>query len=120
MKGLSPSALIGQESVYRQAARRETYQILIWIPAYSIVLDVLPNGNVVMETRSTRENLKEFSLTANAGKPRSLTLGNSTDRQPCYSPDENEIVFSSNRSGNLEIWSISRKDGVPRRLTDDP
>ena len=47
-------------------------------------------------------------------------MGNSTDRQPTYSPDGQTVVFSSNRSGNLELWSISRKTGAVHRLTDDP
>jgi TolB protein len=73
---------------------------------------MLPNGNLLLDSRSSRENLKEFSLKPGGTAPESLTLGNSTDRQPCYSPDGEEIVFSSNRTGNLEIWSRSRKTGI--------
>jgi Tol biopolymer transport system component len=49
-----------------------------------------------------------------------LTQGNASDRQPCYSPDDEWVVFSSNRSGNLDLWEVSRKTGAVRRLTDDP
>jgi Tol biopolymer transport system component len=42
------------------------------------------------------------------------------DRQPYYSPDGQWIVFTSNRSGNLDIWKLSTKDGTVQRLTDDP
>jgi WD40 repeat protein len=93
---------------------------LLWSPVHNRTLDTLPNGNVVLDSRSSRENLKEYSLKPGGAVPVSLTLGNSTDRQPCYSPDGEEIVFSSNRSGNLEIWSFSRKTRIVRRLTDHP
>lgn len=45
--------------------------------------------------------------------------GQCRDRQPCYSPDGERVVFSSNRSGNLDLWEVSRKTGTVRRLTDD-
>ena len=48
-----------------------------------------------------------------------LTRGNSIDRQPAFSPDDNSVVFASNRSRNLDLWVLSRKDGSLKRLTDD-
>jgi TolB protein len=120
MQGQSPSALVGQGAIFRQNVGSGKFQKLLWSPAACRVLDVLPTGDVLMEARSPRENLKEFSLATTDSKPRSLTLGNSTDRQPCYSPDGTQIVFSSNRSGNLEIWVMSQKDAEARRLTDHP
>jgi serine/threonine protein kinase len=49
------------------------------------VLDVLPSGKVLMDARSSRENLKELSMRGGPSQNRSLTLGTSTDRQPTYS-----------------------------------
>jgi Tol biopolymer transport system component len=49
-----------------------------------------------------------------------LTSGNSQDRQPAYSPDGEQLIFSSDRSGNLDLWDISTKTGAVRRITDDP
>jgi serine/threonine protein kinase len=93
---------------------------LLWCPTQARILDVLPNGNLVMDSRSSRENLKMVPINGNAGAPRSLTLGNSTDRQPAYSPDGQTIVFSSNRGGNLDLWTFNCKSETLRRLTDDP
>jgi eukaryotic-like serine/threonine-protein kinase len=84
------------------------------------VLDLLPSGEVLIDARSPRENLKEILISPNPGPAQALTLGSSTDRQPAYPPDGEEIVFSSNQSGNLEIWSVSRKTRILRRLTDNP
>jgi serine/threonine protein kinase len=109
-----PAALIHQRTDSGQ------FQKLLWSPATGDILDLLPTGDVLIATRSPRENLKEIPIAAGGSAPRSLTLGSSTDRQPAYSPDGDAIAFSSNVSGNLEIWSVSRKTSVVRRLTDNP
>ncbi|HZN04723.1 MAG TPA: hypothetical protein VFD06_14155, partial [Candidatus Polarisedimenticolia bacterium] len=46
--------------------------------------------------------------------------GSAIDRQPVFSPDGEWVMFSSNRSGNLEVWKASTTTGAIRRLTDDP
>lgn len=120
MQAESSSALRGTGALFRQRADSGKFQKLLWSPAHCTVLDVVPSGNVLMDARSSRENLKELALRSGSGNARALTLGNSTDRQPAYSPDGAEVVFSSNRSGNLELWTISRKTGTVRRLTDHP
>ncbi len=106
-------------ALFCQRAGTDKFEKLLWSQTLCTILDVLPSGNVLMDARSSRQNLKEYAVASQQTSPRSLTLGNSTDRQPSYSPDGDEVVFSSNRSGNLEIWSASRKTGVLRRLTDD-
>jgi eukaryotic-like serine/threonine-protein kinase len=55
-----------------------------------------------------------------SAKSRWLTRGNSTDRQPAYSPDGEWVIFSSNQSGNLDLWEVSTKTGASHRVTDDP
>jgi len=120
MQAESSSALRGTGALFQQRADSGKRRKLLWSFAHCTVLDLLPSGNLVMDARSSRENLKELPLQSGSAPARVLTLGNSTDRQPTYSPDGAEIVFSSNRSGNLEIWSISRKTGAERRLTDHP
>ena len=42
------------------------------------------------------------------------------DRQPVYSPDGRQILFSSNRSGNVDLWMVERATGELRQVTDDP
>src|SRR4030095_5582833 len=71
--------------------------------------------------RSPRENLRELSLEEPPGRlERSFTAGNSTDRQPCYSPDGTRVIFSLSRTGNLDVWEIHLQSRVLRRLTDSP
>jgi eukaryotic-like serine/threonine-protein kinase len=85
-------------------------------------LDLLGPERIVFDRVTQRLNLREVSIgkdgATSAG--RALTEGSSRDRQPAYSPDGERIIFSSNRSGNLDLWSLSTKTGVLNQLTDDP
>ena len=83
-----------------------------------IGLDVAGPGTLVFHTVSFRQNLLELPL--EGGEGRWLTRGNSTDRQPTYAPDGEWVVFASDRSGNMDVWSVSRATGAVRRLTHDP
>jgi Tol biopolymer transport system component len=104
----------------RQNVRTGKGESLLWIPANALVLDVLGNGRLIFDASPVRENLQEVTIAGHTpAESRWLTQGNASDRQPCYSPDGEWVVFSSNRSGNLDLWEVSRKTGAVRRLTDD-
>jgi TolB protein len=108
-------------SIFRQAPGGVAEKIG-WSPTFSVGLDLLPANRVVFGARSQRENLREIRLgTGSKGEAedRFLTRGSSNDRQPTYSHD-GEVIFSSNRSGNLDLWSISCTNKSLKRLTDDP
>jgi eukaryotic-like serine/threonine-protein kinase len=94
-------------------------QPTLWLPFESASVDVLGGGALVADSRSTRQNLLELSLVDPAAPPRWLTRGTATDRQPVYSPDGEWLAFSSNRSGNLDVWEISTKTGALRRITEN-
>ena len=82
--------------------------------------DVLSRGRLVFARRLRRQNLREVPIGgAIAAGPRLLTEGNSIDRQPTYSPDGKRILFSSNRSGNLDLWTMDLANGALRQVTDD-
>ena len=108
------SARIVRQDVTTGAARS-----MFWVANHSRTLDVLGPGRLLLDTRSSRENLRELPLDGGQSPPRWLTHGNSTDRQPVYSPDGQWIAFSSNRGGNLDLWAVNRATGAVRRLTDD-
>ena len=91
---------------------------LYWSPYASLTFDVAGPGTLVFGTGSPRQNVREVAPRGGT-KSRWLTRGNSTDRQPAYSPDGEWVIFSSNRSGNLDIWEVSTKTEAARRLTDD-
>jgi TolB protein len=84
--------------------------------------DVLAPGRLMFSQRLRRQNLREISLGGGAGAPaeRLFAAGSAIDRQPVYSPDGKMILFSSNRGGNLDLWTIDRSSGAVRQVTDDP
>ena len=88
----------------------------------ALVVDVLSTGRVVFDSLRPSQNVREVELRGNSGSiiERPLTRGNSHDRQPVYSPNGEAVLFSSNRSGNLDLWEVSTRTGAMRRITDDP
>jgi len=106
--------------IYHQAESGEAQQ-LGWSPAFGRTLELLPPDRLIFGMRSPRENLREVFIGNPSNAPaRALTAGISTDRQPCYSPDGKQVIFTSNRSGNLDVWALHLKTAVIRRLTDNP
>jgi Tol biopolymer transport system component/predicted Ser/Thr protein kinase len=84
-------------------------------------------GRVVVDVLSTRQQLDEvepgdLAGESGTGLPRAtrpLTHAGAEDRQPAYSPDGRSLAFSSNRTGNLDIWVLALDTGEERQLTDD-
>ncbi len=91
-------------------------------PHQSVVLDVARPGTMVFDTYPSRASLREAPLRAQAGNSgyHWLARGHSVDRQPLYSPDGKRIVFSSTRSGNIDVWQMELEKGALSRLTDGP
>jgi serine/threonine protein kinase/Tol biopolymer transport system component len=89
-----------------------------WSPSSALVLDVLGDGRLVFDTRSPRQNLREVTLSSGVADGRWLSRGESTDRQPVYSPDGEWVAFSSNRGGGMNLWLVSTSTGNLRRVTD--
>jgi len=113
-----PSA--GTARVILQNVRSGAFEALFRIPNNSATFDMVGNGRVVFDSFSSRENLREVSLSdKTAPRYRWLTRGNSQDRQPVYSPDGEWVLFTSNRSGNLDLWEVSTSSGALKRITED-
>jgi Tol biopolymer transport system component len=92
---------------------------LLWVPYVVPSLELLGEGELVLTATVPRQNLREVAADGSDGG-RWLSRGSTVDRQPIYTPAGDRVVFSSSRSGNLDLWSLSLADGSLRRLTDDP
>ena len=128
----------GHEVLYPQAATdpflgrgsRVIRQNLITAAAEPILslthdvefLDILGPGRLVFGTQRASSNLGALQLQTGALKlaDRWLTRGSGINLQPTYSPDGEWVLFTSNRSANLDLWEISARSGALRRITDDP
>ncbi len=82
-------------------------------------IEVADSGQLVFDPVTIRQTLEERSLEAAHGRGRELTFGSNLDRQPAYSPDGTVVVFTSNRSSNLDLWLVTG-DGDLHQLTNDP
>jgi len=95
--------------------------LLFWHLGLSGEFDVV-DRRLIFGAGLLLENLKEMEIVQQSVRQMLgwITRGNSSDRQPAYSPDGEWMIFSSNRAGNLDIWKISTKKSTTLRLTDDP
>ena len=48
-----------------------------------------------------------------------LTTGTAIDAEPEWSPDGDRVVFTSTRSGNVELW-VMNSDHQPRQADEQP
>jgi eukaryotic-like serine/threonine-protein kinase len=126
VRAQSVEAVVGSAAhVIRHDVRADEYETVGWTSHNGLVLDALKDGTLVLDVRSPRDNLRDVAVnavvntTAPAPHERWLTRGNSSDRQPAYTPDGKTVIFSSNRSGNLDLWTIATDGGTVRRITDD-
>ena len=109
---------VSPSKAYRQSASTGASHAVFWSPTSGRVVDLLPDGRVIFDGMAGRQNLREYSL-AGKSEPRWLTRGNINDRQPIYSRDGEWVIFSSNRSGSLNLWAASPRTGSIRSITDD-
>jgi Tol biopolymer transport system component len=93
---------------------------LLNLPSPCTAFEVLGEGQLVLALAQQSQNLL---LVENPGTPaagqRWLTRGGAADRQPVFSPDGRRVLFSSNRSGNLDLWEMDLESGALARVTDD-
>jgi imidazolonepropionase-like amidohydrolase/Tol biopolymer transport system component len=78
-------------------------------------LDVSPDGREI--AFDLLGDLYVIPITG--GEARPLTSGNAWDMQPRYSPDGQEIAFTSDRGGGDNIWTIRRDGSAPRQITKE-
>jgi Tol biopolymer transport system component len=107
--------------LYRLDLGSGKYRALGWLENFPSILDVLPDGRLVLSSLLVRQNLREVALDArDLIGGRWLTTGMAIDRQPVYSPDGKSIMYSSNRGGTLDLWEVQVESGEMHRVTDDP
>ena len=61
-----------------------------------------------------------WTVPIEGGTARRLTTHPGLESQPRFSPDGNEIAFSAEYDGNIDVYVIPSEGGQPRRLTYHP
>ena len=78
-------------------------------------LDVSPDGREV-----AFDLLGDiYVLPIEGGEARAILTGNAWEMQPRYSPDGQEIAFTSDRGGGDNIWTVRRDGSSPRQITKE-
>ena len=104
--------------IVRQRIDRTGSTVLLALPSASYTLDVLRGRGLLVAVPLGRENLRLVDVAS--GNARWLSHGFSIDRQPVFSRDGRSVLFTSDRSGNLDLWSVAVDSGVTRQVTDHP
>lgn len=60
-----------------------------------------------------------WTVPANGGQARQITINPAYDAYPVWSPDSRQIAFASSREGSMDIYVVGRDGGAPRRVTTD-
>lgn len=119
--GVALFQLRGDSTLFLQDVETGKREAVFWAQSAGEIMDIAGKGGIVMHSASLRENLREVFLDGkkNALTTSWLTRGNSCNRQPAYSPDGRSILFSSNMTGNLDLWEVSVESRGLRRITED-
>jgi len=79
-------------------------------PAFS------PDGKSLAFVRNTLDILEVFRMPATGGSPTQLTFDHADIQGIAWTPDSQNLIFSSSRQGSPSLWRISAQGGVPERL----
>lgn len=58
-----------------------------------------------------------YTVPSTGGNARQLTTNPAYDTHPIWSPDGQQIAFTSSRQGSMDIYIVSKDGGIPKRLT---
>jgi len=79
-------------------------------PAFS------PDGKYLAFVRNTLDVLEIFRMPAAGGPPTQLTFDHADIQGIAWTPDSQNLIFSSSRQGPQSLWRISAQGGTPERL----
>lgn len=113
--------------VVRRDLRTGRTQTLFWAPylfpfqgavAETTQFALLDETSLIFDNALMEQSLYEIDIEGETA--RELLGGNSIDRQPAYHPDGSRMLFTSSRSGNVDLFSYEFATGKLLQLTDHP
>ena len=88
--------------------------------AHTTQIGVIDEHSLVFDSYQQTQSLYEVGLGEETRPPRLLIAGISVDRQPSYHPDGSRVLFTSNRSGNVDLFCYDFASKELLQLTDHP
>jgi len=82
----------------------------------AVGLDLSVDGWMLFRTAAMQEDV--YVMRGDGSGLRKLTDDEDKDRNPVWSPDGQQVAFSSNRGGFYEVWAVNRDGSGLRRLTN--
>ena len=113
--------------IIRHDLEREQTELLLWAPSLfpfrggdssTTQIGIIDEHRLVFDSYLSTQGLYEVELGSEAGPARRLVAGISIDRQPSYHPDGRRVLFTSNRAGNVDVYSYEFGTGELVQLTD--
>jgi len=86
----------------------------------SAQLALIDDHSLVFDVSLETQALHQVDLALGAGPGSRLLEGPATDRQPTYHPDGSRVLFTSNRTGSMDLFSYELASGRLSQLTDHP
>lgn len=78
-------------------------------------VQISPNGDLIAFTYKG----DIWTVPVTGGEARRLTVRDTYESSPVWSPDGKKIAFASDRNGNNDIYVMDAKGGTPKRLTSN-
>jgi tricorn protease len=103
------------------------YLIPALILIFSISAEITAQGTRMLRHPTVSSDLVAFEyagdlwvVSRNGGTARRLTSTPGVETDPYFSPDGDQIAFTSTMAGNTDVYVMSASGGDPRRLTFHP
>jgi len=109
----------GRPIIYKLDLRAGKATKLIAMPGMNASGAVAPNGRSIAAILDKDGMPELYVFDINGGSRKRLTHGPAAESSPSWSPDSQQIVYSSEESqGRPQIYIISANGGAPRRISN--
>jgi TolB protein len=78
-----------------------------------------PDGRRIAFASGDADSADIYTVHVDTRSVEPIVLGPRSDLSPSWSPGGDEVFFSSDRTGQWEVWALQLSNGVLRRVTSD-
>jgi tricorn protease len=107
--------------------KRSILVLSILLAAASLIVTAATDKPLLLQTPALSRTEIAFAYAGDlwivgraGGAAKRLTTGAGIERDPCFSSDGAQIAFTGEYDGNVDVYVVPAKGGVPRRVTYHP